>query len=76
MLDAEGRRAITVPVPLLRLADSLDRSHGQRIRSVECRIRENDFLVTLNVAPEIDIDLEMCAVERTCSARSTESRWR
>jgi exopolyphosphatase/guanosine-5'-triphosphate,3'-diphosphate pyrophosphatase len=64
LLDAEGRRAITVLMPLLRLADSLDRSHGQRIRSVECRVRENDFLVTLNVAPETDIDLEMWAVER------------
>jgi exopolyphosphatase / guanosine-5'-triphosphate,3'-diphosphate pyrophosphatase len=64
LLDAEGRRAVTLLMPLLRLADSLDRSHGQRIRSVECRVRENDFLVTLNVPPETDIDLELWAVER------------
>jgi hypothetical protein len=49
-----------MPMPLQRLADSLDRSHGQRIRSLECKVRENDFLVTLNVPPETDIDLDLC----------------
>jgi exopolyphosphatase/guanosine-5'-triphosphate,3'-diphosphate pyrophosphatase len=51
-------------MPLLRLADSLDRSHGQRVRSLECKVRENDFLVTLNVPAETDIDLELWAAER------------
>jgi exopolyphosphatase/guanosine-5'-triphosphate,3'-diphosphate pyrophosphatase len=64
LLDNEGRRAITYLIPLLRMADSLDRSHGQRIRSVECRQRENDFLITLNVPPDVDIDLEVWAAER------------
>ena len=63
-LDAEARRAITLLNPLLRLADGLDRSHGQRIRSVEVKAREFDFLITLNVPPETDIDLEMWAAER------------
>jgi exopolyphosphatase/guanosine-5'-triphosphate,3'-diphosphate pyrophosphatase len=64
LLDAEGRRAVAMLMPLLRLADSLDRSHGQRIRSLECKVRDNDFLVTLNVPPETDIDLELWAAER------------
>lgn len=64
LLDVEGRRAVAYLIPLLRMADSLDRSHGQRIRSVECRQRDNDFLITLNVQPETDIDLEMWAAER------------
>jgi exopolyphosphatase/guanosine-5'-triphosphate,3'-diphosphate pyrophosphatase len=51
-------------IPLLRLADSLDRSHEQRIRSVECRQRDGDFLITLNAAPDTDIDLEIWAAER------------
>jgi len=63
-LDPESRRAITLLMPLLRLADSLDRSHGQRVKSVDCRVRETDFLVTLEVAEGTDIDLELWAVER------------
>lgn len=63
-MNPEGRRAVTLLNPLLRLADSLDRSHGQRIRSVDCRQREGDFLITLKVPPETDIDLEIWAAER------------
>ena len=64
LLDAEDRRAVAYLIPLLRMADSLDRSHGQRIRSVECRPRETDFLMTLYASPETDIDLEIWAAER------------
>jgi len=64
LLEAEDQRAIAWLIPLLRLADSLDRSHTQRIRSLECRHRDNDFLITLNTAPENDIDLEVWAAER------------
>ena len=64
LLDVEGRRAVAYLIPLLRMADSLDRSHGQRIRSVECRQRDSDFLITLNVPAETDIDLEIWAAER------------
>jgi exopolyphosphatase/guanosine-5'-triphosphate,3'-diphosphate pyrophosphatase len=63
-LDGEEQRAVTFLIPLLRMADSLDRSHGQRIRSVECRQRESDFLITLNAPPDTDIDLEIWAAER------------
>jgi hypothetical protein len=31
---------------------------------VECRQRESDFLLTLNVASDTDIDLEIWAAER------------
>jgi exopolyphosphatase / guanosine-5'-triphosphate,3'-diphosphate pyrophosphatase len=64
LLDVESRRAVAYLIPLLRLADSLDRSHGQRIRSIECKPRESDFLLTLHVAPDTDIDLEIWAAER------------
>src|SRR5579863_7498445 len=64
LLDGEDQRAVTLLIPLLRMADSLDRSHGQRIRSVECKQRDSDFLITLNVAPDTDIDLEIWAAER------------
>jgi exopolyphosphatase/guanosine-5'-triphosphate,3'-diphosphate pyrophosphatase len=63
-LDTEERRAVGWLIPLLRLADSLDRSHGQRIRSVDVLPRENDFVINLNTAPDTDIDLELWAAER------------
>ena len=64
MLDEEGRHSLMYLHPLLRMADGLDRSRGQRVRSVECKIRENDYLITVNAAPETDIDLELWAAER------------
>ena len=64
LLDVESQRAVAYLIPLLRMADSLDRSHGQRIRSVECKQRDSDFLITLNVPVETDIDLEVWAAER------------
>ncbi len=64
LLDGEEQRAVTFLIPLLRMADSLDRSHGQRIRSVECKQRESDFLITLNAPSDTDIDLEIWAAER------------
>jgi exopolyphosphatase/guanosine-5'-triphosphate,3'-diphosphate pyrophosphatase len=64
VLGAEERRAVTYLIPLLRLADSLDRSHGQRIRSLEVRQRESDFLIGLNVPADTDVDLEIWAAER------------
>jgi exopolyphosphatase/guanosine-5'-triphosphate,3'-diphosphate pyrophosphatase len=64
LLDADGKRAVTWLNPLLRLADSLDRSHGQRIKSAQCKVRENDVLISLNLPPDADIDLELWAAER------------
>jgi exopolyphosphatase/guanosine-5'-triphosphate,3'-diphosphate pyrophosphatase len=64
LLDTEGRRAVSYLIPILRLADSLDRSHGQRIRSAEVRQRESDFVIALNVPADTDIDLEFWAAER------------
>jgi exopolyphosphatase/guanosine-5'-triphosphate,3'-diphosphate pyrophosphatase len=63
-LNMEERRAVGFLIPLLRMADSLDRSRGQRIRSVECKVRDGEFLLTLNTPPETDIDLEVWAAER------------
>lgn len=63
-LDADGRRVVAVLHPLLRLADSLDRSHGQRIRALECEVREEDILIKVAVPKSADIDLETWAAER------------
>ncbi len=39
------------------------RSHGQRIRSAQCKVRDNDVLISLNLPPDADIDLELWAAE-------------
>ena len=62
-LDAEARRAVLALAPILRLADSIDRSRDQRVERVVCTIRENDVLIEL--ISNKDIDLEIWATERT-----------
>ena len=59
----EDRRAVALLHPLLRISDSLDRSHGQRVKSVECKPRETDILVQVTGNSTADVDLEVWAVE-------------
>src|SRR6202035_5561865 len=40
-LSTEEKRILTLLIPLLRLADNLERSHEQRIQSVDCRLNGN-----------------------------------
>lgn len=60
--DADSRRAITLLTPLLRIADSLDRSHEQRISGVDVLLRNGSLALVLESA--VDLDLELWAVER------------
>jgi exopolyphosphatase/guanosine-5'-triphosphate,3'-diphosphate pyrophosphatase len=62
-LDPEGKRAVLMLAPILRLADSIDRSRDQRVESVSCTLRDTDVLLELTAAK--DIDLEIWATERT-----------
>jgi len=61
-LTAEEKRVLSLEIPLLRLADNLDRSHEQRIQAVECKVRNSDVL--LQVHSKGDIDLEQWGAER------------
>jgi exopolyphosphatase/guanosine-5'-triphosphate,3'-diphosphate pyrophosphatase len=63
-LSVEDRRAVTLLTPLLRLADSLDRGNGQKVRSVECVVHEKEILVNLHAAPAAGIELEIWAAAR------------
>ncbi|MBZ5574982.1 MAG: Ppx/GppA family phosphatase [Acidobacteriia bacterium] len=65
-LTPEEKRTLMLLIPILRLADNLDRSREQRIRAVECRLR--DGLVVLQVRSHGDIDLQQWAAERTAEA--------
>ncbi len=62
-LDADTRRAILLMVPLLRLADSLDRSHDQRVEGMRVIVKSG--LIAVELRSETDIDLELWAAERT-----------
>jgi exopolyphosphatase/guanosine-5'-triphosphate,3'-diphosphate pyrophosphatase len=62
-LTPEEKRVVTMSIPLLRLADNLDRGHAQRIKSVDCKLRENGDIV-LQVHATGDFDLEKWAAER------------
>ena len=62
-LTADEKRLVTMTIPILRLADNLDRSHEQRIEAVECKVRDSGDVV-LQVRSTGNIDLEQWAAER------------
>jgi exopolyphosphatase / guanosine-5'-triphosphate,3'-diphosphate pyrophosphatase len=62
-LSPEEKRIVTLLIPLLRLADNLDRSHEKRIQSVDCRLNGGGEMV-LQVHSSGNIDLEQWAAER------------
>jgi exopolyphosphatase/guanosine-5'-triphosphate,3'-diphosphate pyrophosphatase len=61
-LTPDEKRLLTMSIPILRLADNLDRSHEQRVEGVECKFRNGE--VVLQVRSTGDIDLEQWAAER------------
>jgi exopolyphosphatase/guanosine-5'-triphosphate,3'-diphosphate pyrophosphatase len=62
LLNNDEKRILTLQIPLLRLADNLDRSHDQRIQGLDCKLRNGDVL--LQVHSKGDIDLEQWGAER------------
>ena len=65
-IDPESRRAITLLVPLLRIADSLDRSHEQRVADLQVQLRNGSVTLALEAKP--DPDLEIWAAERVADS--------
>src|SRR6185312_4203202 len=63
-LSPEDQRAITLLSPLLRLADRLDRSNGQKVRAAGCRVSEGEIEVNLHAADSAGIELEIWAANR------------
>jgi exopolyphosphatase/guanosine-5'-triphosphate,3'-diphosphate pyrophosphatase len=61
-LPPEDRDALERLIPLMRLADSLDRSHTQRVGAVKC-VSQNGK-VALELVSKADIGLEKWAAER------------
>jgi exopolyphosphatase/guanosine-5'-triphosphate,3'-diphosphate pyrophosphatase len=66
VLTPDERRTLMLLIPILRLADNLDRNREQRIRAVECHLRDGQVLLQLRSSE--DIDLEQWGAERTAEA--------
>ncbi len=62
LISPEEKHRLLLLLPLLRLADSLDRSHEQNIEQVECRERAG--AVVLEVKSRSEADLDLWAAER------------
>jgi exopolyphosphatase/guanosine-5'-triphosphate,3'-diphosphate pyrophosphatase len=62
-MDPESRRVVTLLAPLLRIADSLDRSHEQRVLDMDVQLRNGDVALALD--SKADTDLDVWAAERT-----------
>jgi exopolyphosphatase/guanosine-5'-triphosphate,3'-diphosphate pyrophosphatase len=56
-LDPEARRQVLLLAPLLRIADSLDRAHEQKVRDVTSALRDGNL--NLFIHAEDDVDLEI-----------------
>jgi exopolyphosphatase/guanosine-5'-triphosphate,3'-diphosphate pyrophosphatase len=67
LLTGEENHAVLRLIPLLRLADSLDRSHTQRVQSIECGIQNGQVTIRLSSPRGKDIDLELWAAERAAA---------
>ena len=65
-LTPDERRTLLYLIPLLRLADNLNRARQQRIHGIECRMRDGEVLV--QVKSSHDIDLEQWGAERAGEA--------
>jgi exopolyphosphatase/guanosine-5'-triphosphate,3'-diphosphate pyrophosphatase len=55
-LSDEDKWVVLLLSPLLRLADSLDRSHQQLVETMECHLRNGNVIVYLRSAADTDLD--------------------
>ncbi|MBL8179247.1 MAG: Ppx/GppA family phosphatase [Bryobacterales bacterium] len=65
-LPPPDQQTLLLLLPLLRLADSLDRSHSQQVESVDCALRANSVLI--KVKSKSGADLDLWAAERAGDA--------
>lgn len=65
-LGPESQRRVLLLVPLLRIADALDRSRDGRIASIQCSLE--DGALALRIDSEKDASLELWAVDRAAAS--------
>lgn len=61
-LDAEGKRAVLLLTPLLRLSAAIDQTHEQRVRSIDCSVSKGSISLVLH--SDSDVKLEKWAAEQ------------
>ncbi|MDX2151144.1 MAG: Ppx/GppA phosphatase family protein [Bryobacteraceae bacterium] len=61
-LPPESRRIVNLLIPLLRIADALDRSREQRVEEIDCHLSNGE--VALTILSRKDTGLEQWAAER------------
>jgi len=66
LLRPDERRAVSLLIPLLRIADGLDRGHRQLVSSVHASIREGQ--VRLSIEGRSGIELDLWAARRAAPA--------
>jgi exopolyphosphatase/guanosine-5'-triphosphate,3'-diphosphate pyrophosphatase len=72
ILTADERRTLMQLIPILRLADNLDRSHNQRLQRVDVGTRDGE--IVLQVHSNGNLDLEQWRAERAGEAFRREVR--
>jgi exopolyphosphatase/guanosine-5'-triphosphate,3'-diphosphate pyrophosphatase len=65
-LEPDARRQVLLLAPLLRIADSLDRAHEQKVRDVTSAIRDGNL--NLFIYAEDDVDLEIWSANEDAKA--------
>lgn len=65
-LHADIKRTVVLLAPLLRMADALDRGHGQKVRDVASALRDGNLHLLVEAAK--DADLEIWAANQTADA--------
>jgi exopolyphosphatase/guanosine-5'-triphosphate,3'-diphosphate pyrophosphatase len=63
-LDRDGREAVQKLIPILRLANALDRTHYSVVDGLDCRVCDDRVEVTVHSAK--DMELEMWTARRQC----------
>jgi exopolyphosphatase/guanosine-5'-triphosphate,3'-diphosphate pyrophosphatase len=56
-LDLESKRAVLFLVPLLRIADALDRGHAQKVRDVTSAIKDGNISLLVEAGDDADLEI-------------------
>ncbi len=56
-LDADSKRLVVYLAPLLRIADSLDRGHEQKVREVGGGVKDGAIGLTIKAEPDADLEI-------------------
>jgi len=56
-LEPEDRQVVWLLVPLLRLADGLDRGHRQLVASIDCQVRDGETRLLVRGRSGLELDL-------------------